>query len=617
VCRLHAQGSVQDRAGGPKPYLVWFVALCVASYDIFLLTGGLGNSLWQDEAFVANSVVAKTVAGIFYPADWLQSTPPLLLILARAVVLIFGITNVTLRVIPVCMGLLAIGTTLFFGARLLWRNYALLAWVMLILSPVEITFSKLLKQYSAEFFVTTAILVACSLYIEKTSARRFWLLVATTGCGLLIGYGIALLVPGVALLIWMYPVRPSRSSRAKNGSASFRRAVIFAAIAGALTLGEYRIFAIPNGTQVQHIAFAKKNASFPNWATMAASESYDFIGEIPLNHRFQQPGIRIASVVVVLALGLALSLQRFRKGKRKWLAIQAVCLVPILILIVSDRFVLYPFTERTALFALPCLVTSLVCSFQLVSLLLMKGRRDWIRPILDVAVLAGIALTLIASRAKSHRVMWPQEDVSNAVTFLKANVQPGDLLWVHSTLSQTVKLYLTMYRWDDAPVHFGNTAWPCCSRGILDTQYTSSEPLVRADFGKAVEHFSGRVWLTYTTRPEHWVGFAYEPQIMRDILYEKGCKVAPEPPPTFIHVAVLAFDCPAPSAGPLQLAMSQQQLGFPDLRARFARSLRRTGFRKNKPPQLPPVSLLHHPPANSEASPLALPENASAQAPVN
>jgi hypothetical protein len=534
--------------------LFWAIAAGVTAYDVFLLTGSLGRSLWQDEAFVANSVIAKTVDGIFYPHDWLQSTPPLLLILARAVVLLFGLSNTTLRVVPVSMGILAIGTMLFFAVRILWRQYALLAWTMVVLSPIEITYARQLKQYSSEFFVSTAILLACSLYMEKTSARRFWLLVATTAGGLLVGYGIALLVPAVALLIWMFPSRTGSSSSLRARlSSPFARAVVFAAITGATVLSEYRVFCIPNGPEVQHTAFAKKNAG-KTWGSLATSESYQFIGEIPLNHRFDRTGIRLSSAAILLLIGLILSWKRFRHGRREWFAIQVVCLLPCLTLLVCDHFVLYPFTERTSLFLLPLLVTALVSSLQLISLFLFARCRGWLRPLFDVLILMAIALTLIASRAKNFRQIDPGEDADGAVSFLQAHVQPQDFLWVHSSLSQHFKLYVQMHQWMDAPAHFGNTGWPCCSRGIPDTKYTSSEPLVREDFGRALDHFSGRVWVLYTMRPEHWSGFADEPAIMRTILHERGCTETPTP--AFFHVGLDAFDCGANAARESQTAPS-------------------------------------------------------------
>jgi hypothetical protein len=136
----------------------------------------------------------------------------------------------------------------------------------------------------------------------------------------------------------------------------------------------------------------------------------------------------------------------------------------------------------------------------------------------------------------------PMEDAQRAVSFLHAHVQAEDFLWVHASCSEVFKLYARIGKWWDAPAHYGHTGWPCCPRGIANTADTSSESLVRNDFGSALPvEFSGKVWLLYTTRFWHWYEMADEPHIMRALLVQRGCVELPEPP--FHNIAVSSFDC--------------------------------------------------------------------------
>jgi hypothetical protein len=186
-------------------------------------------------------------------------------------------------------------------------------------------------------------------------------------------------------------------------------------------------------------------------------------------------------------------------------------------------------------------IALLVLSLQLVSFYVLKKHRDWVRPFLDIALLGAIVLTIHAGRSIS-RWAAPVEEMDEAVSYLRTHVQPRDFLWVHASCSEGFKLYATMNKWQDAPAHFGKTAWPCCPRGIPDANVTSSELLVRNDLGRALpSSFSGRVWLLYTLRPEHWKGFANEPEIMRAIVRERDCTAMPTP--AFFNVAVSSFDC--------------------------------------------------------------------------
>lgn len=145
----------------------WPVAIAAGTYGVVLRISGLGRSLWLDEAWVANSISARSLSGMFYYDDWLQSSPPLFLVLVRATVAVFGLGNTVLRAVPSALGIAATLIMLSFLRRVLSRQYALLAWLLLVLSPVTVTYSRMLKQYSTELAATTAILLA-SAYTSKS-----------------------------------------------------------------------------------------------------------------------------------------------------------------------------------------------------------------------------------------------------------------------------------------------------------------------------------------------------------------------------------------------------------------------------------------------------------------
>jgi hypothetical protein len=49
----------------------------------------LDRSLWLDEAWLANSILAASLPQAIYYDDWLQTTPPLFVALARLVTAVF------------------------------------------------------------------------------------------------------------------------------------------------------------------------------------------------------------------------------------------------------------------------------------------------------------------------------------------------------------------------------------------------------------------------------------------------------------------------------------------------------------------------------------------------
>src|SRR5580658_7233610 len=73
--------------------------LAVLGLGIF----GMSRSLWLDEAWVANSVQAPSLSGMFYYPGWLQVNPPLFLLLVRGVVRLAGASNAAFRLIPLLL----------------------------------------------------------------------------------------------------------------------------------------------------------------------------------------------------------------------------------------------------------------------------------------------------------------------------------------------------------------------------------------------------------------------------------------------------------------------------------------------------------------------------------
>jgi hypothetical protein len=521
---------------------IYIIAIGVAVYGLLQRLSGMGRSLWLDEAWVANSVLASSLKGMFYYDAWLQSSPPLFLLMVRGVVSHLRPTNTAFRLIPLLMGILAILSMLALARRLLSRQFALLAWTLFVLSPVAVDYSKELKQYSAELAVSTTILLVCALYIENATVRRFWLLIGVFVIGLSVGYATVFILPGVILLVCLMPIRPYTASLGKSFTAGrLLRALVLAIAAGAVLLGEYFLLIKPNSPSALHASLARRRIDFSS-IHLAAFNSYRLLREVPVNHLLRRQGLLLSLAGVIVVPGIVFAWLRFRKGRQKWLVLQIICLSPCILLIICDRFSWYPFTERSSLFALPFVVVLIVSSLQLTYLFMLQTRRTWVRPLLNGFILCATVLTINASHRRHLDI--PREDMDGAVSFLRAHVQPADFLWIHSSGLEAFKFYTRTTGWQDPPAHYGHTGWPCCARGIDDPLGTFGEVLVRSDFGAALPMgFRGRVWLLYTLRPEHWLGKPNEPPFMRAILRERGCVEAPTP--RFTNIGVLAFDCNA------------------------------------------------------------------------
>ena len=177
---------------------------------------------------------------------------------------------------------------LLFALRILLRQYALLAFVLFVFSPTAVNYSRELKQYSAEAAATTAILLACAVYIEKASARRFWLLVATVTVGLLVGYAVAFLMPGIALMIWLYDRFGAVQHLTPRSTPLpvLERAFLFAIISGGIL--SWRVLFVCGAEFAGGSTCGmgeEEDAGVDSIARLTESDSYALISELPLNQK--------------------------------------------------------------------------------------------------------------------------------------------------------------------------------------------------------------------------------------------------------------------------------------------------------------------------------------------
>jgi len=535
-----------------QPLATYALYVFVFADGLLLRTIGLGRSLWLDEIWVANSVIAPTLRGMFYYEAWLQISPPLFLLLVRFSVITFGLANWVLRLTPLLMGLLSVIIMVALARRLLSPQHALLASVMFVLSPTALEFSRALKQYSSELAAATGILLFSILYLERASLRRFCLLVTGIVTGLLLAYPAVFLLPGAVLTVLCVPARPySIGSRLETFQLNrWARAAVLGALGAGTLMAENFLFIAPNTSSALKMLYVLHHGS-NGFGRIVGSDYSILLLNLPLGRRMtgKLPFVG-AAVALLLVVGAILAYLRFLRGRRKWLQVQAICIIPCILLVAADSFSRYPLVQRTSLFTLPFVVLLVVSCIQLVCNFVVSSsaRHIWRKAICRISLL-GLTLIVIRVGFVSPAEPWlkmPYEDMDGAVSFLRTEVKANDILWVHASTVEGFKLYARMKHWNDAPVRYGHTGWPCCPRGISNIRGASAEDAVRKDIADGIpQKFAGRVWLLYTMRTAHWelVGLD-EPEIIKAVLAERGC--LQQPTADFNHIGVSLFDCGSP-----------------------------------------------------------------------
>jgi hypothetical protein len=476
---------------------------------------GIDRSLWTDEAWVANSVMSSSLAGMFYYPSWLQTTPPLFLLFTRGVIDLFGPSNVAFRIVPLLLELLAVGCMAAVSSRLLSFPFALVTSALMVFHPTAIEYSRTCKQYSGEMAASTLILLCAALYLQDPVRRRFWWLVGAFVVALPLAWSSAFLLPGVTIAVL-----------ARGG---FRRA-------GSLVLISGGVLA------VLYLVLIRQNLS-PELRTFWIRSGQHL-----------SPGL-LAVLILCVVAGV-----RFLWTRQ---GMQFVALLPCLLLAAADALHWYPVSQRTRLFALPCflLIAAMTAQDLFVWLTSRLLKKRFSLPLADargsvtasesmlafpnrdckgaarslfqqsagsVGALAWLIVIVIGSNAAWKQVRnhenQPIEDFAGAIPYLRQHVAPSDLLLVHASVIEGFRLYNEMEGWHRGAI-YGETGWPCCRRGTATTQGASSEKAVAEDLRRMIPAgFSGKIWLFYSGRQTHWTWAGLdEGQLWRSLLSDRGC----------------------------------------------------------------------------------------------
>ena len=95
---------------------------------------------------------------------------------------------------------------------------------------------------------TTVILLVCTIYLDCTTSRRFWLLVGVTVVGILIAYPIVFTLPGIILTVCFAPTHFGSALPSATGRklVPLQRGFLLALAASGTFFCVYSLFISPN-----------------------------------------------------------------------------------------------------------------------------------------------------------------------------------------------------------------------------------------------------------------------------------------------------------------------------------------------------------------------------------
>lgn len=381
------------------------------------------QSLWWDEASIADNLASRSFAGLLQPLDYDQSAPIAWLMLVKAAAVLLGQGELSLRLVPLLSALAALPVFWLLARRLLPVPAAFLAMGLFAICPSAIGFAAEAKQYSSDALAALLALWATVAALQSGLARRKLAVLAVTGAALIwFSHSVAFVLAGGALVLAIHGFR-YRSRRSLGCLAAV-------AIAWAGSFVADWVWFLHRSA---HNAFMLRY-----WTFAFAPEPFDagawgWYGKAVAG-MFRNPG---GFGIPILPIGLAL-LGLVAIGRRSGPAV-VMMIAPAVLSFVASMLGKYPFHERMLMFLVPSIVLTVAAGAWLL------GR---VNPRPLGGMLAGLALVLVAGgplQQAGQTAVRPDSkgsaDIAPILRDISANWREGDVIYAHWGLAFAFKYY--------------------------------------------------------------------------------------------------------------------------------------------------------------------------------
>lgn len=449
----------------PLAHTLLLTALCLAG--IALRMSCAGRPYWIDEAWVLNSVLSPTLGAMFNYREWLQTTPPGLLLLLRAVATAVPQWLDHLRWLFILCGIVTLLMFVRTAQAMLGRGFVCLACAVFALSPALVWNATELKQYSVDALATTASLYCGLAYIARPSAGLYTRWCALNLLFVTVSFSAVFCLPAMVLAgLAMHDAR--------RWPARLRAVLPHTLLAGCVVGLIHLVFVRPH-------AGMESLAQF--WAQgfhATSGESVLFYWRRSLSLLFDFLDIKTASpggLLLLLAItGIgAVSVLWAADGVRRGAARVMVLTMPILATLVANQLGIYPLGEyRMVAFLAPCLIVLMVRGLAWAVDMAFAPCRGAIRHQAGHALAMTMSLAMVVYLANTLSVQWwgPSRgggerlwrgnvEILPAIDYLRAVDALRRPLFVHAFYQQLFSYYTreTPLR---SPVSFARSGYPCC-----------------------------------------------------------------------------------------------------------------------------------------------------------
>ena len=392
-------------------------------------------SLGLDEARLSLNIAARGFADLMLPLDLDQSAPLLYLWAERFVTRIFGVNELSLRLLPLVAGVAVLWLSVAVLRRLVTDRSVVLGLAILTVAPAMVAYSIEAKQYMVEALVALALTWLALEWLDRPD-RRLTRRLAVAGV-------LAVWVSGSAVFA-LAGITPVLFRVRRPTDASLRRTSAAACVAWAVSFGLAYLMVYRSASANTYLA-RYWSPAFLTLGTSAPSNAWLAIKDVVWGFLVGHGGLARraeadAYVGVCAIVGLAcVCLGAWHLRRHRGTNVAVVLFGPLAAALLASALGLYPVGQRLMLFAVPSIVILGVAGLEAAVERLPGAwsRRAWwvvagivVVPLLAVTILQ---LSLLDSSSRMRQL----------VARLSARRAPGEPVYVFSRALPAWGFYVT------------------------------------------------------------------------------------------------------------------------------------------------------------------------------
>ena len=401
-------------------YIILFIGIA------FILREYIGGrSFWLDEAALGINMF-KSFKDLLEPLNESQMAPILFLYAAKIPALFLGISDYSLRIIPLLSGIGSLVIFFLLSKQFLNKTAAIISLSLFILSDKLIYYATEFKQYSTEVFFSILLFYLFVLITENGLDVKKSILLGLVGIvAIWSSYTAIIIALSTAICLLYYFIKN------KN-----KKGIIKTLIIGSIWLlnitGEY-LFYIKTSTykivdmsyywSFAFMPFPPKTTSDILWLPKSIKEFFIYIYRNDSNLLSNYtPLIKDIFCYMLIAFFIGGIVYTFLKKKGH---ISIFVLITFILAIIASAIKKYPFNERTILYIAPLILFFAAIGIWLAIKYLSKIH-------ISISILLLIFIFFLPTLSGIYHLIEPtyKNEVKSVINYYNENKKSGDKLYV-------------------------------------------------------------------------------------------------------------------------------------------------------------------------------------------